>query len=265
MANQTVRAAAISLSILAGIGASATASSETGNGFIVQFGETGLEGWYQSNFSIKDEGFITGWRRKMIEAPTPGKPFMTLTIAPSTPSQEKPFIGSEVQRAGPYHYGRYEVVMRAAKGSGLVSSFFTYTGPYFGDPHDEIDFEFLGRDTTKVWLNRFVAGEKLPGQWLDLGFDAAEKPHLYAFDWSAEGITWYADGHELLDIDASETAIPTTPQKLFMNIWAGNESQAPWTGETAKDASGAADYYCVSFRPAGDDGPQCSDTFALSD
>ena len=39
-------------------------------------------------------------------------------------------------------YGRYEVVMTAAKGNGIISSFFTYTGPYFGDPHDEIDFEF---------------------------------------------------------------------------------------------------------------------------
>src|SRR6056297_2922029 len=99
---------------------------------------------------------------------------------PARPERcEQDFVGAEVQRSRRTHFGHYEVVMRAARGHGVISSFFTYTGPYFGDPHEEIDFEFLGRDPTKVWLNRFYDGEKLPGQWIELGFDASEAPHLY--------------------------------------------------------------------------------------
>lgn len=54
-----------------------------------------------------------------------------------------------------YHYGLYEVCMKPAKSDGIVSSFFTYTGPY-DEPKtqwDEIDIEFLGKDTTKAQFN----------------------------------------------------------------------------------------------------------------
>ncbi len=37
------------------------------------------------------------------------------------------YASAELQRKGFYGYGRYEAVMRAAAGSGLVSSFFTHT------------------------------------------------------------------------------------------------------------------------------------------
>ena len=40
--------------------------------------------------------------------------------------------------------------MQPGRGSGLVTALFTYTGPYAGDPHDEIDIEFLGKDLTKI-------------------------------------------------------------------------------------------------------------------
>lgn len=211
--------------------------------------------WYISNFTIKHPNFVTAWRRHGVRALKAG---IDLKLHPD-PKAEKPFAGAEVQRRGFFHYGRYEVVMRPARGSGIVSAFFTYTGPSFGAPHDEIDIEFLGRDTTKIWLNRFVEGRKLPGQWIDLGFDAAEAPRLYSFDWRPEGITWAVEGRALLRIDAATQKIPTQPQKIFLNIWAGNPAQAPWTGPTPADAAGRARYLCVSYRPPGDDGPQCSD------
>ncbi len=40
--------------------------------------------------------------------------------------------------------------MKAATGSGLNSAFFTYIGPTDKKPHDEIDFEVLGKNTGKV-------------------------------------------------------------------------------------------------------------------
>ncbi len=265
MANQTVRTALFSMAFATGLSVVAPAGAQPGNGFIYHFDDPELKGWYLSNFSIKDDFWVTGWRRKMITRPGNGEDFVTLGIAPGAQGQDKAFLGSEMQRGGPYHYGRYEVVTRPVEGSGLVSSFFTYTGPYFGDPHDEIDIEFLGRDLSKVWLNKFVDGKKMPGEWIDLGFDAGEKPRLYGFEWSADGIRWFTGDRELLSIDASQTKIPTTPQKLMVNIWAGNPDQAGWVGTTPPGARGDAEYYCISFVPEGEEGPQCSDTFESTD
>lgn len=235
------------------------AASVEAEGFVEWFSGKPGKAWYISNFVIQHPSFVTAWRRYGVRALPKG---VDLKLHPD-PKEEKPFAGAEIQRRGLFHHGRYEVVMRPARGSGIVSAFFTYTGPSFGTPHDEIDIEFLGRDTTKIWLNRFVEGRKLPGQWIDLGFDAAEAPRLYSFDWHEDGITWAVEGRELLRIDAKDHDIPTLPQKIFLNIWAGNPSQAPWTGPTPADAAGRAHYLCVSFQPAGQPagvtGAQCSD------
>jgi beta-glucanase (GH16 family) len=151
--------------------------------------------------------------------------------------------------------------MTPARAPGIVSSFFTYTGPYFGDPHDEIDIEFLGRDTTRVWINRFADGRKMPGVWAELGYDAAERQGLYAFEWREDEIVWYAGDRVLHRLGAADAALPEAPGKIMMNIWAGTPGQKAWTGTPDADAAVAAAYYCVSFRPPGDPGPQCSDVY----
>lgn len=214
--------------------------------------------WFVSDFNIKKPSFRTGWSRKSVRVKDGA---LELVLRPSRGQRSKDFVGAELQRRPTSLYGRYEVIMTPARGEGVISSFFTYTGPYFGTQHDEIDFEFLGRDTTKVWLNRFVDGQKLPGQWLDLGFDAAEAPHLYAFEWTPEAITWSVDGRELLKVSAEDTALPTTPSKIYFNIWAGGEKQKDWSGVAPDDMQAAARYYCISHRRMGSDMPQCSDSY----
>ncbi|MEL6377495.1 MAG: family 16 glycosylhydrolase, partial [Pseudomonadota bacterium] len=89
-----------------------------------------------------------------------------LSLQPATGKVKKDFVGAEIQRRARTHYGRYEVVMRAARGNGVISSFFTYIGPYFDAPHDEVDIEFLGRDTTKLWANSFTNGRSRGGKWI---------------------------------------------------------------------------------------------------
>lgn len=213
--------------------------------------------WFLSNFEIERESFRTAWKRSNITRTEDGG--VALGLMPAPDDAQKDFFGAEVQRTRRTHFGRYEVVMTPARGHGVISSFFTYTGPYFGDPHDEIDFEFLGRDTTRVWLNRFVGGENLPGRWIELGFDAAEGAHLYSFDWLPDRLVWSVDGLELLRVTAGETAIPQSPQRIYLNIWAGAAGQRGWSGEAPPDMHAQARYYCVSYRPPGSDAPMCSD------
>jgi endo-1,3-1,4-beta-glycanase ExoK len=75
------------------------------------------------------------------------------------PSSEPTYLCGEIQSRAVYGYGTYEVRMRAARASGTVSAFFTYVGPPHGKPHDEIDFEVLGRSTREVQINTYVAGK----------------------------------------------------------------------------------------------------------
>ena len=229
--------------------------------FLSRFDEAGPlpEGWRISHFSVGPSHYQTIWRRQSVRlGGSEGAP-LELWLHPAPPEAQKNFLGGEVQRARRTHFGHYEVEMQAARGDGVISSFFTYTGPYFGDPHDEIDFEFLGRDTTKVWINRFAKGKRLPGRWIDLGFDAAAAPHLYALDWFPDRLVWYVDGREILRIEAPEHAIPDIPGRIYVNIWTGGPDQALWSGVAPPDTKSVASYHCISYRRPGEDAPMCSD------
>jgi beta-glucanase (GH16 family) len=220
------------------------------------------QAWFLSNFAIKAEDFRTAWKRHSVTRAENGA--VRLALVPAPDEAQKDFFGGEIQRGKRTHFGRYEVVMTAARGEGVISSFFTYSGPYFGDPHDEIDMEFLGRDTTKLWVNRFVDGQNLPGRWVDLGFDAAEGPHLYAIDWLPDSLVWSVDGRELMRVTVAEAAIPQTPQRIYLNIWAGGPNQRNWSGEAPDDMRASAEYSCVSYRPPGSEAPMCSDVMPPS-
>lgn len=215
--------------------------------------------WFISNFAIKRDSFRTAWKSRSVVRDEDGG--ISLWLVPAPEESRKHFFGAEIQRSKRTHFGRYEVVMTAASGHGVISSMFTYTGAYFGDPHEEIDFEFLGRDTTKVWLNRFVDGQKLPGRWVDLGFDAAEKPHLYTLDWLPDRLVWSVDGRELLRVTSEEAAIPQIPQRIYLNIWGGGPGQAQWSGEAPGDTRTRARYYCLSYRSVESDAAMCSDNW----
>lgn len=136
----------------------------------------------------------------------------------------------ELQSRDRLGFGRYEARIRTAAGSGLNSAFFTYTGPPHGvKDHDEIDMEFLGKSPRKVELNVWRAGKPL-GPWIiDLGFDASEAFHDYAFDWQADRIVWYVDAREV-HRTAAHLSIPTVPQKLYFSLWSAGAGSQQWMG-----------------------------------
>jgi len=138
--------------------------------------------------------------------------------ADQNPDWNPNYSGGEFRTEGFYGYGYYETSMQAIKNDGVVSSFFTYTGPSDNNPWDEIDIEILGKDTTKVQLNYYTNGQGNHEKMIDLGFDSSEAYHTYGFDWQPDSITWYIDGREVYR--AAEN-IPSTPGKIMMNAWPG--------------------------------------------
>lgn len=176
-----------------------------------------------SNFNSstwqKADGYSNGgmfnctWRANNVSFTSDGK----LRLGLSSSSQNK-FDCGEYRSTNNYGYGLYEVSMKPAKNAGVVSSFFTYTGPTDGTQWDEIDIEFLGKDTTKVQFNYYTNGVGNHEKIINLGFDASQGFHTYAFDWQPGHIRWYVDG--VLKHTATSN-IPKTPGKIMMNLWNG--------------------------------------------
>lgn len=129
-----------------------------------------------------------------------------------------PYAGGEYRTNDKFGYGLYQVRMKPAKNTGIVSSFFTYTGPSENTPWDEIDIEFLGKDTTKVQFNYYTNGVGNHEYLYNLGFDASKEFHTYAFNWQRNYIAWYVDGREVY---RAYNNIPSHPGKIMMNMWPG--------------------------------------------
>lgn len=154
------------------------------------------------------------------------------------------YVGAEYRSMAKFSYGFFSVRMKAAKGDGIISSFFTYTGR----PWDEIDIEFLGNDTTIVQFNYYTRGVGNHEYLYDLGFDASEDFHEYAFDWQPDSITWYVDGRAVY---RATKDIPTTAGQLMVNIWNVADSNADWAGRfDPSNLPARAEYQWFGYSPS---------------
>ena len=147
------------------------------------------------------------------------------------------YYGGELRSTDHFHYGDYEITMKPEAKKGTCTSFFIYTGPSETDengnpnPHDEIDIEFVGKDTTHVQFNYFVNGKGGNEYKYDLGFDASKEFHTYGFRWAEDYITWYVDGVPVYRVDeTSRKPLPSTPGRIMMNYWCGTLVASPWMG-----------------------------------
>lgn len=233
--------------------------------------------WWIAEYDHPAGWFHTAWRKTSVAVdPTGLKMHLTRTSdenlveasAKETDEENseddkaktsKSFTSGQVQRVGWYGYGRYEVIMQPSAGDGLVSAFYVYTGAHFGDTHEEIDIEFLGRNTNKIHLNRFRDGNSMAKPvWADLDYDASETPRLYAFEWSKDSIVWYAGDKEVFRLTGEEE-IPKPPAKIYLDLWAVGPGQAAWAGSTEDIVAAEALFQCVSYRSLFSGTDQCSD------
>ncbi|UDF31940.1 UNVERIFIED_ORG: glycoside hydrolase family 16 protein (plasmid) [Roseateles sp. XES5] len=163
---------------------------------------------------------------------------------------ERQYACGEVQTRKRYGYGTYEVRMKSATGPGLNSAFFSYIGPTDKKPHDEIDFEVLGKDTSRVQVNQYIAGKggnenlvPVPGG-ADSGFND------YAFVWQKHRLAYYVNGtlvHEVTDA----AKLPTHAQKIFLSLW-GTDTLSDWMGRFAFAGPARMDVERIAFTAEGE-------------
>lgn len=150
------------------------------------------------------------------------------------------FASGEYRTTGFYGYGCYETSFQAVGQPGVVSSFFTFAGPYDNGgngKHNEIDVEVLGDKTWYAQLNYWTNDDTYSSHneyLLGLGFDASKGAHRYGFKWTSTYIEWWVDGNPLYKvIDSAAAPIPKAAdslQKIMMNLWPVDSSASLWAG-----------------------------------
>ena len=212
-------------------------------GFSDSFDSLNPADWHVANYRFTHPAFDTDWTPDNLRVDTG----VHLALTPQTGAENR-FLGSSLRRTHPSHYGRYEALLRPAKADGVVTGFFTYTGAHYGSRHDEIDIEFLGNDTTRMQVAWFVDGQ-LESHSVPLGFDAADRPRRYAFEWHPDRLRWFVEDQLVFEITQQSAALPKEPGYLFANLWAVDNSLASWAGTAADGTTASAYVGQVQFTP----------------
>ncbi|KAI0594919.1 concanavalin A-like lectin/glucanase domain-containing protein [Biscogniauxia sp. FL1348] len=143
-------------------------------------------------------------------------------------------------------FGKIDVTLRAATGVGVVTSFVLQS-----DDLDEIDWEWLGGDTTQVQTNYFGKGDTTT--YDRGGFSSVSNPqaefHTYTIDWTKDYVHWIIDGNlvrELKYADAQGgSRFPQTPCQIKLGTWVAGRSDAP--EGTVQWAGGRTDFSQAPF------------------
>ncbi|KAK3114767.1 transglycosylase [Teratosphaeriaceae sp. CCFEE 6253] len=148
-------------------------------------------------------------------------------------------------------FGRVEVTMKAAPGTGVVSSAILQS-----DDLDEIDWEWLGGAGDQVQSNYFGKGQttsydraavhavaNTQGEW-----------HKYTIDWTETQIVWQIDGTTVRVLTATDAngQFPQTPCQFKIGSWAGGDSSNPqgtiaWAGGITDYSAGPFTMYVQSI------------------
>ncbi|OLY85039.1 putative glycosidase crf2 [Smittium mucronatum] len=126
----------------------------------------------------------------------------------------------------------------ACRSPGVVSSFIVRNE--FGD---EIDFEWVGKDTSNVQTNYYYNNEldytkMVPSP--NLG-DTTSKYIQYTIDWQLDSISWYAAGNLIRTVRRADTwsvaenvyKFPDRPAQLSFSVWDGSNGRPKGTSDWA--------------------------------
>lgn len=142
--------------------------------------------------------------------------------------KDREFACAEIQTKQRFGYGTYEARMKTDTGSGVNAAFFSFVGDADKQPHDEIDFEVLTKDTSKVQVNAYIAGKGKNEKLVDVAGGTDKAFNDYAFVWEKDRLRWYVNGklvHEITD----PAKLPTHSQRIYFSLW-GSDTMKGWMG-----------------------------------
>jgi len=145
----------------------------------------------------------------------------------------KDYKGAEIYSTESWKYGKIEMRMRMVKGSGILSTFFTYKNgsELSGEFWEEIDLEVFGKNNATTFQSNIITNnpKKYSEQVHNTGFSMADGYHTFTLEWTPDYVAWYVDGVEMRKTQGSQQVRElTNPQSLRFNIWAPNITE--WVG-----------------------------------
>jgi beta-glucanase (GH16 family) len=122
-------------------------------------------------------------------------------------------------------FGRVSIVMQAANGTGMISSAILQS-----EDLDEIDWEWKGGDSSRVYSNYFGKGNQTTwdrGQNHTLDFAPQNGYHNYTIDWQKDQTRWYIDDKQVRELKFEEALggknYPQTPMNIRLGLWSGGD------------------------------------------
>lgn len=216
---------AMSAVMMATIPASRAMDAATGKSFVENFDKLDKKRWYVSDGWSNGDHQNCTWSKKQAEV-SDG----TLKLGfLKQEAKGRDYVCGEVQTHKRFGYGTYEARIKAVAGSGLNTGFFTYIGPVHKKPHDEIDFEVLGKDPSKVQINQYVNGKSVgDAKLVDVAGGAEQAFNDYAFVWEKDRISWFVNG-ELAGEATDPAKLPSHASKIYLSLW-GTDTLKTWMG-----------------------------------
>lgn len=139
-------------------------------------------------------------------------------------------------------FGSVSVIMKAATGQGIISSIVLES-----DDLDEVDWEFMGGNSTHAETNYFGKGNTTSFDrafYYPVSSNVQENFHNYTTLWTSEQLQWFIDGElvRTLPYAAANNGnnYPQTPMTVRMGIWAGGDPGN--SNGTIEWAGGLTDY-----------------------
>ncbi|WP_437573143.1 family 16 glycosylhydrolase [Sorangium sp. So ce887] len=157
----------------------------------------------------------------------------SLALAVSSTAVAKPYKGAELYTPQGVLHGRIEVRMRMARGSGILSTFFTYKdgSELSGAFWEEIDIEVFGKDNARGWQSNIITGmgtRVTSEQVHPTDVSLADGYHTYGLEWTPDYVAWSFDGREVRRTTGAQVGTLKNPQSLRMNTWSSDVTE--WVG-----------------------------------
>ncbi|KAK4169771.1 putative glycosidase crf1 [Cladorrhinum sp. PSN259] len=140
-----------------------------------------------------------------------------------------------------FFWGRTEIWMKAAHGTGIISSIM-----FLSDNLDEIDWEFFGGNDAIAQSNYFGKNSSsfVNAGYHDVAGGVQNDFHNYTTVWTKDALDFYVDGNLVRTLLPGEAEggrlYPQTPMRLYIGIWAGGDPDLP--PGTREWAGGDTDY-----------------------
>lgn len=150
--------------------------------------------------------------------------------------QAKDYKGAEIYSNQSYLYGRFEMRLQSAPGSGQLSTFFLYRNSSETNTTlwQEIDIEIFGKNSNQFQTNVIV--EKVEGtrsmtEAKHTTPNSTQEFNTYVLEWTPDSINWYVND-SLYRTEKTNALYCNAAMSLRFNHWVANNTG--WVGSFDK-------------------------------